>query len=1049
MNTQSSFLSLAVRAARAWALLIAVFALVGLGVRAAGAGTETEWPVFAPTEPVYTWEAGRRPRLPESTNLIRASEARTQYNVNGAGLTVAVLDTGINPTHQDFTGKIVEQHNYTADNGGATNNATDGDGHGTNVSGIVVANGIHTGIAPGANIVAMKILDNSGNGSGQALFNALQYLIANHSRLNISVVNLSLGTFENLTAAPVGDVFRTQITQLRNEGVAVVVSAGNHFYSFNSQQGMSWPAIIPETVSVGAVYDANIGNGFTYGSGAVANTTGPDRLCPFSQRLHVTTNGSTATDIFAPGAALTSTGHTSNTASSIMHGTSQAAPVTAGAILLMQQYYLRRTGTLPSVDDLESWLWAGAVSVNDGDDENDNVTNTGLDFDRLDVLASLQEIDAELGGDLSISGRITNGATGVSGVTVSAGGVQATTDANGNYTLSGLMDGDYSVVPSKTGCTFNPLSRPVALDGSSVSGIDFSLVTYSIRGTVRIGETPLSGVTITGANQVVSTTASGEYTLSGLTGGNYTVTPSKTEYTFTPSSRNVLVTNADVNSQDFAATLITYSISGTITRNGQPVANAVVSLTGGTASTDITDAVGAYSFDGLPAGNYTITPSKANHTFTPLNRSVTVGPSATQRDFTATAAYSISGTILEGMNPLSGVEVNGGGKTAITNASGVYTLTGVVPGTHTITPEKDSYGFTPVNRTVIVDEADLTGVDFQGSFQTFSLGGTLTLNGVAVAGAQVALNTGATTTTNAEGTYLFTGLAGGDYTVTPTKAEHTFTPASRPVELNSADNLAVNFTAALNTYSVSGTVLASGQPVSGVTVTAGDHTATTASNGTYTLTGLTAGTYTVTPARLGYVFTPEDTEVTVGPSQLGIDFSGTAVLTLSGRITENGAGLEGVTVTAGALTTTTNSEGIYAFNNVTRGTYTVVPTLEGYVFSPAQKRVKIVKKSVANANFTGAVIPDLVDFTLKASTVKGKRPALGTLLLSSKAPATMTITLSSNNPAAKVPKVVKIAKNKTSAKVSIKTLRVKSPTVVTVTATLDGISKQVELTITP
>lgn len=1056
MNTQSPFLSLVVRAVRAWALLIAALALIGLGVRSAGAGPEPGWRVFAPPEPVYTWEPGRQPRLPQSTNLIRASQARTEYNVDGSGLTVAVLDTGINPTHQDFTGKIVEQHNYTTDNGGVVNDATDGNGHGTNVSGIIVANGPpanggHTGIAPGANVVAMKVLGDDGSGSTDALYNAFQYLIANHSRLNISVVNLSLGTSDNLTLTPTDSVttlIRGQITQLRNEGVAVVVSAGNAFHTFNSAQGMAWPAIIPETVSAGAVYDANIGT-VSYGSGAVANTTGPDRICPFSQRLHVTTNSSTATDIFAPGAALTSTGHTSDTASSLMHGTSQAAPVTAGAILLMQQYHLRRTGSLPSVDDLESWLWTGAVFVNDGDDEDDNVTNTGLDFDRIDVLASMEAIDADLGGGYNISGRVTNGASGVSGVTVSAGEATTTTDANGNYTLGGLGDGTYTVVPTKTGCTFNPPSSQVMLAGDHATGIDFSLVTYSIRGTVRVGDTPLSGVTITSGNQVVATNASGEYTLSGLLAGTYPVTPAKTEYTFTPASRNVTVTNADVNAQDFAATLNTYSISGAITRNGQAVVGAVVSLTGGPGGSDTTDAAGAFSFSGLPAGNYTITPSKSHHTFTPTNRSVTVGPNATGRDFTATAAYSISGTILEGATPLSGVAVTGGGRMTTTNGSGEYTLTGVPPGTHTVTPQKEDYGFTPVSQVVNVTDADLTDIDFQGSFQTFSLGGTLTLNGAAVEGAQVALNTGATTTTDAEGTYLFSGLATGTYTVTPTKAEHTFTPGFREVNLSTADNLDVNFTAGLNTYSVSGTVLSGGQAVPGVTVTAGGRTTTTAGDGTYMLTGLTAGTYTVVPSKLGYAFSPADRDVNVGPSQLGINFDGTQVLTLGGRITVDGVGLEGVTVTAGDRTTTTNADGEYAFNNVTRGNYTVVPALDGYLFTPKRKRVKIARKSVANAHFKGAAIPDLVDFTLKTTTVKGRRPAVGTLLLSGKAPATMLVTLSSSDAVGRVPKVVKIGRNKTSARVSIKTRKVKAPTQVTITATLNGISKQVELTVTP
>ncbi len=96
-----------------------------------------------------------RARTLQSGSLIRVGEARTAYSVDGSGLAVAVLDTGIRATHRDFTGRVIAQRNYTTDNGGDDANAADGDGHGTHVSGIVMANGTHQGIAPGANVVAL------------------------------------------------------------------------------------------------------------------------------------------------------------------------------------------------------------------------------------------------------------------------------------------------------------------------------------------------------------------------------------------------------------------------------------------------------------------------------------------------------------------------------------------------------------------------------------------------------------------------------------------------------------------------------------------------------------------------------------------------------------------------------------------------------------------------------------------------------------------------------------------------------------------------------
>ncbi len=343
-------------------------------------------PVEKPVQ--FPWPQPR-PQLVESTSLIQAGILRATYGVDGTGLTVAVLDTGLRTTHLDFAGKVVAQRNYTADNAGDVNNATDGHGHGTNVGGIIVANANHTGIAPGANIIPLKVLSNTGSGQFTWTENALQWVLDNHDTYNITVVNLSLGSANNFLTMPDegGLTIRAKIQALRAAKVAVVIAAGNGFYGASSLQGMAYPAIVPECVSVGAVYDANAGS-FNYTSGAIAYTTGPDRITPFSQRLGEAAGGIYRTDIFAPGAALTSSGNATDIGESVMHGTSQATPVTCGVVLLLQQLYLNRTGTLPTIDKLESLLRATAVTINDGDDEDDNVTNTGLNFPRADALAA-------------------------------------------------------------------------------------------------------------------------------------------------------------------------------------------------------------------------------------------------------------------------------------------------------------------------------------------------------------------------------------------------------------------------------------------------------------------------------------------------------------------------------------------------------------------------------------------------------------------------------------------------------------------------------------
>jgi hypothetical protein len=151
-----------------------------------------------------------------------------------------------------------------------------------------------------------------------------------------------------------------KITALRKAKVVVVVAAGNHYFKHNSKQGMGYPAIVRQTVSVGAVFDAEEGS-FSYG-GARAHSTRAGQITPFSQRLHQSVNRATRTEIFAPGAPVTSSGINGPHGESIQHGTSQATPVTVGIILLLQEFYKRHAGQMPTVDQVTTWLRRGGAA---------------------------------------------------------------------------------------------------------------------------------------------------------------------------------------------------------------------------------------------------------------------------------------------------------------------------------------------------------------------------------------------------------------------------------------------------------------------------------------------------------------------------------------------------------------------------------------------------------------------------------------------------------------------------------------------------------------
>jgi len=950
---------------RAWWMLLLIVAatltLVG-GARSAGSPVWVK-PVPKPVQRGELLNA----ELIEASSLINVTQARLAYGVNGAGLTAAVLDTGVRATHQDFTGRVVAQANFTSDNGSNAGNAADGDGHGTNVSGIIVANGTHTGMAPGASLAAVKVLGNDGSGTFSGISSGLDWVIANRTTYNITVVNLSLGDGGNYTTMT-SDAFRAKLQTLRSAGVAVCAAAGNDYFGWNSAQGMGYPAIYPETVSVGAVYDANIG-AVSYGDGSAAFSTAADRICPFSQRLHPNVSSVNRTDIFAPGAAITSAGITSDTSSSTDHGTSQATPMVAGVILLMQDYYQRATGALPTVDQLEKWLRAGAVTVNDGDDENDNVTNTGLNFLRVDALAALQAAEQEVGNTFSISGTVTQNGNGLSGVTVSTGLRSATTQSDGTYSITGLTGGAYTVTPVKTGFTFSPVTRTVSL-------------------------------------------------------------------------------NANVSGVNFTATQTSFGISGTV-RNGAGQGLSGASVTCG-AAVATSDASGNYAFTGLAANTYTVAVSRAGFVFNPNSQSVTVGPDKTAVDFLGvpdqTPTYSISGTVQVAGTGLTGVTVSAGNFSAVTTANGTYTLSGLPSGSYSVSASRSGYTLSPASRTVVVS-ANVTGIDFTAVLNTFSISGTVRLSGSALPGITITAGVKSAVTDSA-GQYTISGLAAGAYTVAPLGSSYSFTPASASVTLSS--NLTgVDFTAAAVTYRIGGQITQGGLGLAGITLSVGGTPVTTDASGNYSVTGLSAGTYTIQPTSAGYQYSPSARTVTIGPDRTDANFTAQALLQIQGSVTVDGAGLAGVTVSAGSRTATTDSSGAYTLSNVPSGSYTVVPSGAGYTFNPVSRSVTLSSSSVSGIDFAVVTNPHLVSLTPKVAQVTGGKSTSITVLFDRPVTANTYVFLSSSATQAKVPKKVLLKKGRSSVSFSLTTKTVKVEMAVTVTGSANGVSKSTTVTLAP
>ena len=321
--------------------------------------------------------------------------------------------------------------------------------------------------------------------------------------------------------------------------------------------------------------------------------------------------------------------------------------------------------------------------------------------------------------------------------------------------------------------------------------------TYNISGTITGG----AGATVTlsgAANGTAIADGSGNFSFSGLTNGSYTITPSMTGFSLSPTSRSATINGTNVTGLAFTATPQTFSISGTVASGS----GATVTL-GGTASATVTaSGSGTYTFSGLANGSYTVTPSKAGFTMSPSTRSVTVsGGSVTAVNFTATAlTFSLSGSLTPSVGG-GGASVGlSGVASASTTAdgSGNYSFTGLANGSYAVTPSHSGYSFSPSSQAVTISGVSVTGVNFAATpaAPTYTISGSVT-PASSGAGSVMTLSgaASATTTADASGNYSFTGVSNGSYTVTPSSQTATFSPTSLPITISNGNMPGVNFTA--------------------------------------------------------------------------------------------------------------------------------------------------------------------------------------------------------------------------------------------------------------
>ncbi len=222
------------------------------------------------------------------------------YTSTGAGVTAYVIDTGVRISHSTFGGRASNGRDFV-DNDAV---AQDGNGHGTHVAGTIA--GSQYGVAKAARVVAVRVLDNNGSGTLAGVAAGIDWV--GNNAVKPAVANLSLGGGANAT-------LDTAVRNAVAKGVTFAVAAGN---SNANASGFS-PARVTEAITVGST-DRN------------------DARSSFS-------NYGSVLDIFAPGRDITSSWHTSDSATSTISGTSMATPHVAGAAA---RYLSTNSGATPA-----------------------------------------------------------------------------------------------------------------------------------------------------------------------------------------------------------------------------------------------------------------------------------------------------------------------------------------------------------------------------------------------------------------------------------------------------------------------------------------------------------------------------------------------------------------------------------------------------------------------------------------------------------------------------------------------------------------------------
>ncbi|MFB9464165.1 S8 family serine peptidase [Streptomyces cinereospinus] len=461
----------------------------------------------------HVWLDGvRRVTLDKSVPQIGAPQAWAA-GYDGEGVQIAVLDTGVDTTHADLASQVTASKNFTT-----AADASDKYGHGTHVASIAAGTGAKSGgrfkgVAPGAEILNGKVLDDNGFGDDSGILAGMEWA----AEQGADVVNLSLGGMDT----PEVDPLEAAVNRLSaDKGVLFAISAGN-----SGPESVGSPGSADAALTVGAV-------------------DGADELADFSSTGPRAGDGAVKPDVTAPGvdiAAASAKGSViaqevgeSPAGYVSISGTSMAAPHVAGAAAILKQQhpdwtYAEIKGALTASTKggaytpfqqgsgrvqldraIRQTVIADPVSVSfgvqqwpHGDDAPDTEQLTYRNLGTTDVTLDLKVTATNPRGQAAPAGFFTLGAARV---TVPAGG-RASVPMTVDTRLGGTVDGAYSAYVTATGGgqsvrtaaavqreveSYDVTVRHIGRDGQGTDDYNTALLGYSGLGDGRAYQVPVA-----------------------------------------------------------------------------------------------------------------------------------------------------------------------------------------------------------------------------------------------------------------------------------------------------------------------------------------------------------------------------------------------------------------------------------------------------------------------------------------------------------------------------------------------------------------------------